>query len=845
MQENNSSSKSNPSLFRVLAAAVLLSFTPMVIRAQPPPARATLRALTVDAAGKPVAGARVQLRRTEKSESYSSMAMTDEQGKADFANLVRGKYEAIVSKDGFETLRQSEITLTAGAAMEIRFTLVPKIEVRDSVNIRASAENPIEQGASPAAELRREQVKSLPSKPATVADTLPLVPGVTRTPDGEIRIEGSGEHRSALVVNATDVTDPATGQIGLTVPIDSVETVNVLKNPYLAQYGRFTTGVVAVETRRGGDKWNFELNDVLPDFRIRSLHLRGLKEFEPRINFNGPLIANKLFFSESLQYSLMKVPVRTLLFPFNETKTESFNSFTQLDYIISPTHTLTGTLHVAPHHANFVNLNFFNPQPVAPGFAGRDYRAAITTRRDFSGNLIESTLALQDSDTRVAGQGRAEMILTPAGNRGNYFSEQNRETARQEWLEQVTLKPLTRFGTHNVKLGATLAHTTTLGQFIARPVNILDAAGQLIKRIEFSGGRPYSRGDLEADFFAQDHWTIKPQLGVDFGVRVERQNLTGALRAAPRIGFAWTPFKDQRTTVRGGIGLFYDRVPLSVYAFARYPEQVITTYAPGGTILDGPRRFINLTDQAAASEFPFIHRSKKPGNFAPYSAAWNIEIEHAFNSHLRLRANYLQSNSSGLVIVTPQVVQGQDALVLGGGGKSRYRQLELTARVAWKDGNELLVSYVRSRASGDLSEFSRYLGNYPSAVVRPNQFSNLAGDLPHRFLAYGTLKLPFKMQLSPMVEYRSGFPYAPLDAARNFVGTPNTLRFPNFFSLDARVSKDFKISEKYSVRFSVSGYNLTNHFNALDVHANTADPQFGAFFGNYKRRFRMDFDIIF
>jgi hypothetical protein len=43
----------------------------------------------------------------------------------------------------------------------------------------------------------------------------------------------------------------------------------------------------------------------------------------------------------------------------------------------------------------------------------------------------------------------------------------------------------------------------------------------------------------------------------------------------------------------------------------------------------------------------------------------------------------------------------------------------------------------------------------------------------------------------------------------------------------------------------VSGFNLTNHFNALDVHRNTADPQFDAFFGNYRRRFRLDFDVLF
>jgi hypothetical protein len=43
----------------------------------------------------------------------------------------------------------------------------------------------------------------------------------------------------------------------------------------------------------------------------------------------------------------------------------------------------------------------------------------------------------------------------------------------------------------------------------------------------------------------------------------------------------------------------------------------------------------------------------------------------------------------------------------------------------------------------------------------------------------------------------------------------------------------------------VSGFNLTNHFNALSVHANTADPQYGVFFGNYHLRYRADFDVLF
>jgi hypothetical protein len=53
-------------------------------------------------------------------------------------------------------------------------------------------------------------------------------------------------------------------------------------------------------------------------------------------------------------------------------------------------------------------------------------------------------------------------------------------------------------------------------------------------------------------------------------------------------------------------------------------------------------------------------------------------------------------------------------------------------------------------------------------------------------------------------------------------------------------------SAKYTLGFSVTGNNLSNHFNALAVHANIiADPINGIFFGNYPRRFRADFDVIF
>ena len=150
-------------------------------------------------------------------------------------------------------------------------------------------------------ELRPDEVKTLPSNPATISDVLPLVPGVVRSPNGELLLDGSGEQRSSLVVNESDVTDPATDKFGVTVPIDSIETVNVLSTPFLAQYGRFTQSVVAVETRRGGDKWHYDLNDPFPDFRIRSYHMRSISNETPHGVLGGPVIKNRLFIISALQ----------------------------------------------------------------------------------------------------------------------------------------------------------------------------------------------------------------------------------------------------------------------------------------------------------------------------------------------------------------------------------------------------------------------------------------------------------------------------------------------------------------------------------------------------------------
>jgi Carboxypeptidase regulatory-like domain/TonB-dependent Receptor Plug Domain len=331
----------------------------------------TIRILAQGENSAPIAAATVTIKR---GAEIAGTLNTSEKGEA-AANLPAGRYEVTITKEGFEPRIQRDVNLSDDASVEIKFTLVPKVTLNEKIEVSASANAATlpEQTASASTELPAAQVKYLPNKPPQVSDALPLVPGVIRTFQGEIKISGSGENRSALIVNSADVTDPATGQFGMTVPVDSVETINAFKAPYLAQYGRFSAGVVSVETKCGGDKWNFELNDPLPEFRLLNGGLRGLREATPRIVFNGPLIKNRLYISEGSEYAIRKRPVRTLEFPNKETKSESINSFTQLDAILSGTHTLTSTFHFAPRRDSFVNLDFFNRRPVTPNSSGKDY----------------------------------------------------------------------------------------------------------------------------------------------------------------------------------------------------------------------------------------------------------------------------------------------------------------------------------------------------------------------------------------------------------------------------------------------------------------------------------------
>jgi hypothetical protein len=575
--------------------------------------------------------------------------------------------------------------------------------------------------------------------------------------------------------------------------------------------------------------------------------LRGLKTATPRLNFEGPIVPGKLYLAEGFEYEIRKIAVYTLPFPRNQKQVEGLNSFTQLDWVATSKQLLTATFHLVPQRLGHVNMNYFNPEETSPDASTHNYTGTVAHRMTFGQSLLESTFSVTSFDVGVWGRGDANLEIAPGGNSGNYFAQKQRSAIRQSGLSMFSFAPLNRLGIHHFKIGLYVASSEEDGQIDEHPVDILNAAGQLTRRISFPRVRQFEISDIELNFFAQDHWIVSPRFSLDLGTRVESQEVSGAFRVAPRAGLAWNPIPGQGTTVRGGFGFFYDRVPLNVYVFNKYPDQLITYYDAAGNVSAGPFLYLNTLGQAKVSH-PFIFQEPIDGNFSPRSINWTMQIEQPVGHYLKLRTGFMQSLSDGLVILNPVAPDPQTKLgahLLSGTGGARYRQFEMSARLRLGETRQLMFSYIRSKGRGDLNDFGNFLGTFPLPIVRPNQFGNSPADLPNRFLTWGLVQLPRKFRISPVIEYRSGFPYIVTDAAQDYVGIPNTSRFPRFLSVDARVSKDFQVHPQYAVRLSVSAFNLTNHFNPEAVHPNVADPAFGYFFGHRGRRFTLDFDVLF
>ena len=185
-------------------------------------------------------------------------------------------------------------------------------------------------------------------------------------------------------------------------------------------------------------------------------------------------------------------------------------------------------------------------------------------------------------------------------------------------------------------------------------------------------------------------------------------------------------------------------------------------------------------------------------------------------------------------------------------GRSRYRELQLLAIYDNPRIGTWNATYVWSKARGDLNSIDNFLGDFPAFVVRPNEYGPQPFDAPQRFLAYGQLRMRYDINIAPLVEIRSGFPFSFVNERLDFVGPRNQAgRFPTFLSLALQVTKGFAIPKLVPriggrrTRIGVAVLNTTNHFNPSEVQNNITSPRLGQFFNSLGTSVRGKFEFDF
>ena len=201
--------------------------------------RGTVLIVDSDKGRSAVPGAEVRL----EGSSLSIQTVTDQQGNYSFGPVAPGTYQIEVKAPGF--IGSKGVTIVPGTALDIPIQL--EIEaVHESVTVTGKDEPAIPTDPSGQTLIDRSAVLDAPNKYDRFDDLLPLVPGVVRGPDGLINMKGARSSQGGSLVNSASVTDPATGNTAMNLPIDVVESVKVIPNPYDPEYGRLTGAVSSV-----------------------------------------------------------------------------------------------------------------------------------------------------------------------------------------------------------------------------------------------------------------------------------------------------------------------------------------------------------------------------------------------------------------------------------------------------------------------------------------------------------------------------------------------------------------------------------------------------------------------
>jgi outer membrane receptor protein involved in Fe transport len=340
--------------------------------------------------------------------------------------------------------------------------------------------------------------------------------------------------------------------------------VQVVANPYDPEYGKLSGAVATVDTRVSDfDKFRFRIQNFMPRFRKRDGTIMGIESSTPRLVITGPLKRGRLALTQSFEYRYVRTPVETLPPLHRDTRLESFDSYTQVDLNLSERQSASSTLAFYPHKSRYYGLNTRSHRSQRHRTSGKEAISRLfpTARLD-----VRRATCVQVSFKKFDFTSKPTVMIVPTvggDHDGGFFNRQNRDSGRIEWQEIYTPLAAAGLGRHQLKIGFNFVRNAYDGSQDFRTVEVLRLSGRVAERIDFAPARAVAVRQREYTGFLLDKWTVHPRATLDLGLRFDRDSISGGGgHLAPRVGLAFTPFRNNRTVSVEG-RLFYDKIPLT------------------------------------------------------------------------------------------------------------------------------------------------------------------------------------------------------------------------------------------------------------------------------------------
>src|SRR5215831_15657694 len=317
---------------------------------------------------------------------------SDDHGAFIVTNLLPAKYAVMAEAQGFAKLEQ-QVNLPPGGrvALELRLQVG---KVNETVEVSATAVAVNTENQTVGQLITSNDLTNLPLLTRNPYDLVSGVANVSSATDAGLTMRGAGYNINGLRAAGTNIlldgaanNDEFNATVGQTVPLDSVQEINVLTNNFTAEYGRASAGVVNVTTKSGtndfhGTAYEFGRYSTLSantfDNNARGIARPGFTRNQFGYSVGGPMVKDKLFFFQSTEWlrvrssatAIANVPTPQLIATANTNTQQFFSAF--------------GTL-----RSNFIQLKTYtrdqltaagiNACPPAPSTCDTDFPVGSTT----------------------------------------------------------------------------------------------------------------------------------------------------------------------------------------------------------------------------------------------------------------------------------------------------------------------------------------------------------------------------------------------------------------------------------------------------------------------------------